>query len=50
MALVGKPLMELALQKKKGNQLASSIMLGINRNTFRKRAKLYNVELRGYNN
>ena len=40
---VEKPLFEYILQRCKGNQSAAADLLGINRNTLRKRLQLYGL-------
>ncbi len=44
MAEVEKPLLEVVMEKNQGNQTKSAHMLGINRNTLRKKLKQYSIE------
>jgi len=44
MAEVEKPLLEVVMEKNQGNQSQSARMLGINRNTLRKKLKQYSIE------
>ncbi|MBY0267689.1 MAG: Fis family transcriptional regulator [Burkholderiales bacterium] len=41
---VEKPLLESVLNKVRGNQSHAAEMLGINRNTLRKKIKAYNIK------
>ena len=41
---VEKPLLEVVMKKNQGNQSLSARMLGINRNTLRKKLKQYSIE------
>jgi Fis family transcriptional regulator len=41
---VEKPLLESVLNKVRGNQSHAAAMLGINRNTLRKKIKTYNIK------
>ncbi|QQS16702.1 MAG: Fis family transcriptional regulator [Neisseriales bacterium] len=41
---VEKPLLEIVLSRAKGNQTCAATMLGINRNTLRKKLKSYNID------
>ena len=41
---VEKPLLEVVMEKNQGNQSLSARMLGINRNTLRKKLKQYSIE------
>jgi Fis family transcriptional regulator, factor for inversion stimulation protein len=43
---VEKPLIELALSQYRGNQVKTAKMLGINRNTLKKKIDLYNIEVK----
>jgi Fis family transcriptional regulator len=43
---VEKPLIELALKAFKGNQVRTAEMLGINRNTLKKKMHLYKIQTR----
>lgn len=43
---VEKPLIRLALDKAEGNQTKASEILGINRNTLRKKMQLYKILVR----
>lgn len=43
---VEKPLIELALQTKNGNQVKTAQMLGINRNTLKKKIETYKINPR----
>lgn len=49
---VEKPLIELALQTYNGNQVRTAKMLGINRNTLKKKIDTYRIPIRSsnYNN
>ncbi len=47
---VEKPLIELALKANRGNQVRSAKMLGINRNTLKKKIDTYQIAYRGLNN
>lgn len=40
---VEKPLLELVMERAESNQTRAARMLGINRNTLRKKLKLYNL-------
>lgn len=44
MAEVEKPLLELVMERAESNQTRAARMLGINRNTLRKKLKFYNLE------
>lgn len=44
LAEVEAPLLEVMLEKVKGNQTKAAIMLGLNRGTLRKKLKQYNLE------
>lgn len=46
---VEKPLIELALQVNRGNQVRSAKMLGINRNTLKKKIDTYRIAYRSLN-
>ncbi len=46
---VEKPLIELALKKFRGNQVKTAQMLGINRNTLKKKMHLYKIQAKGMN-
>jgi Fis family transcriptional regulator len=46
---VEKPLIELALKKFRGNQVRTAQMLGINRNTLKKKMHLYKIQAKGIN-
>jgi len=46
---VEKPLIELALKKFRGNQVRTAQMLGINRNTLKKKMHLYKIQAKGLN-
>lgn len=46
---VEKPLIELALSQYRGNQVKTAKMLGINRNTLKKKIDLYNIEVKKTN-
>lgn len=46
MGQVEKPLIELALRAHNGNQLRTAEMLGINRNTLKKKMHSYNIRSR----
>lgn len=41
---VEKPLIEVVLEKASGNQTTAAEMLGINRNTLRKKMQLYKIK------
>ena len=41
---VEKPLLETVLHRVRGNQTHAAAMLGINRNTLRKKIKTYNIK------
>ena len=41
--LVEKPLIEAALELTAGNQVQASLLLGVNRNTLRKRLREYGI-------
>ena len=41
---VEKPLLEMVMQQANGNQSCASRILGINRNTLRKKLKLYGID------
>ncbi|MBI2027026.1 MAG: hypothetical protein HYS98_04385 [Deltaproteobacteria bacterium] len=43
---VEKPLIQLILKKTRGNQVKASKILGINRNTLRKKITLLSIEVR----
>ena len=43
---VEKPLIELILEKSRGNQIRAAKMLGINRNTLRKKIKELKIEVK----
>lgn len=43
---VEKPLIELALRVHKGNQVKTAKMLGINRNTLKKKMDIYKIRVR----
>lgn len=43
---VEKPLIELALQAHRGNQVKTAKMLGINRNTLKKKMDSYKIRVR----
>ena len=43
---VEKPLIELALQTKNGNQVRTAQMHGINRNTLKKKIEAYKINVR----
>lgn len=45
MAEVEKPLLELVMERAESNQTRAAKMLGINRNTLRKKLKYYNLDL-----
>lgn len=47
LAEVEKPLIELALKKFRGNQVRTAQMLGINRNTLKKKMHLYKIQAKG---
>jgi len=44
MAEVEKPLLEAVMERAESNQTRAARMLGINRNTLRKKLKQYNLE------
>lgn len=44
---IEKPLIELALLKFRGNQVRTAQMLGINRNTLKKKMHLYKIQAKG---
>jgi Fis family transcriptional regulator len=44
MSEVEKPLLELVMERAQSNQTRAARMLGINRNTLRKKLKFYNLE------
>jgi Fis family transcriptional regulator, factor for inversion stimulation protein len=46
MAQVEKPLIEMALKAQNGNQLRTAQMLGINRNTLKKKITYYRILVR----
>jgi len=46
---VEKPLIELALKAYKGNQVKTAQMLGINRNTLKKKIDNYKIQIRKLN-
>ncbi|MCH2533088.1 MAG: site-specific DNA inversion stimulation factor [Bdellovibrionales bacterium] len=46
MEQVEKPLIELSLTANRGNQVKTAQMLGINRNTLKKKIDSYNIRLR----
>src|SRR5262245_11789335 len=46
---VEKPLIELALRANKGNQVRAASMLGINRNTLKKKIDAYKISVRKIN-
>ena len=41
---VEKPLIEMVLQRAKGNQTQAAEMLGLNRNTLRTKMKIYGIK------
>lgn len=43
---VEKPLIELSLQANRGNQVKTASMLGINRNTLKKKIDTYEIKVR----
>ena len=43
---VERPLLQLAMQQCRGNQLKAAAMLGINRNTLRKKLRDYGITTR----
>lgn len=44
MSEVEKPLLELVMERAESNQTRAAKMLGINRNTLRKKLRFYNLE------
>ena len=46
MEQVEKPLIELSLRAYRGNQVKTAKMLGINRNTIKKKIDTYNINVR----
>lgn len=44
MSEVERPLLELVMERAESNQTRAARMLGINRNTLRKKLKFYNLE------
>jgi len=46
LAEVEKPLLRLVLQKTQGNQMRAAEILGINRNTLRKKMQLYDISVK----
>lgn len=46
---VEKPLLELALRAHNGNQVKTAIMLGINRNTLKKKIDNYKIRVKKMN-
>lgn len=50
MRAVERPLIELALRETKGNQLQASQLLGMNRNTLRKKISEFNISVERYKN
>ncbi len=44
MCEVEKPLLEMVMERAESNQTRAARMLGINRNTLRKKLKFYNLE------
>lgn len=46
---VEKPLLELALRAHKGNQVKTAVMLGINRNTLKKKIDNYKLSVKKLN-
>lgn len=46
MEQVEKPLIELSLQANRGNQVKTATMLGINRNTLKKKIDTYNIRVK----
>jgi two-component system nitrogen regulation response regulator GlnG len=47
LAEVERPLIQLALQATKGNQIRAASVLGINRNTLRKKIQVLGIRARG---
>jgi len=47
MEQVEKPLIELSLDAHRGNQVKTAKMLGINRNTLKKKIDLYDIKIAG---
>ena len=45
---VEKPLIELSLQAHRGNQVKTAKMLGINRNTLKKKIDLYQIRIKSF--
>ncbi|CAN5387028.1 hypothetical protein BH10BDE1_BH10BDE1_22650 [soil metagenome] len=43
---VEKPLIELALQSRNGNQVKTALLLGINRNTLKKKIDSYKIRIK----
>jgi len=43
---IEKPLINIVLREVKGNQVCAANILGINRNTLRKKIDLYNIKLK----
>lgn len=50
MEQVEKPLIELALQAFKGNQVKTAHLLGINRNTLKKKMHIYKIQAKTLKN
>lgn len=50
MEQVEKPLIELALKTQNGNQVKTAQMLGINRNTLKKKIDTYRIHVRSLKN
>ena len=48
MEQVEKPLIELSLQAHRGNQVKTAKMLGINRNTLKKKIDLYKIRIKSF--
>jgi two-component system nitrogen regulation response regulator GlnG len=44
---VERPLLQMTLQRCRGNQIKAAAMLGINRNTLRKKLRDYGIAARG---